>query len=404
MEADKPAMSTQRHPMEGKRDIPIMVVFVCMGLVTLTQLYSVIPMFNDFVHDMHIGESLALWTQTGYGIAYALALLAWGTLADKVGPTKVVVTSAVLSTLAAGLVAAAPTGGALIGFRVVQGVVAASFSPAAFAIIPVVVAPERRNLTITLLTSSFLAAASLGPVFAGSVKLLIGWRGVYVVSAVLFLALGVVLYFIIPPVRGSAVGETNILVPFRTVLSKVPAVLLLLATVTMLSTFVGLLTTFLQYTPMSGAGKQWVSLIGLPAVILVLLANSWIHRVSVTTRLTACGVVSALANLGILATDSSVAWVVLMFVIVFTVGIIGPSLIEGIMPFAVPYVGVGTALFTFFLFIGASIGPQLAGVAQGLPGMVAIDVGLQIVLIVLSLITSRFKAGDPVILRVGGDQ
>ena len=119
-------------------------VVAATAIVVLSQLYGAIPLFAPVQAAFRVDAGQVAWVQTAFGIAYAAGFIAWGPLVDRVGPRRIMLFGLLVLILATIATSLAPSFAWLIAGRVVQGVCAASFAPAAFAYLGARVAPERR--------------------------------------------------------------------------------------------------------------------------------------------------------------------------------------------------------------------------------------------------------------------
>ena len=86
-------------------------------------------------HDLGTSTAGLQWVVDGYNLAVASLLLIGGRLGDRTGHKRVYLAGLGLFAIGTALCAAAPSAGALIGFRVLQGVGAAIELPATLAIL-----------------------------------------------------------------------------------------------------------------------------------------------------------------------------------------------------------------------------------------------------------------------------
>lgn len=379
------AASDTRRPIGG--DWGLVASLCATGLVVLSQLYGILPLFQPIAEDLSANPADAAWTQTAYGLAYSIALLAWGPAADRFGPRRTIVIGALANLAMSALVGLAPSIGVLIALRTVQGIVSASFAPSAFAIIAARVSPQHRGFSVALLTSSFLSAVAVGQLASRFLETLFSWRGFFLTSSIAFALIVLLLLRQVPHVAPLDKTATPLHVFGR--LLRIPsAVLILIATPGMLVTMVGMFAALGRAGEVSGGFMGILELMPLPAVVVMLLLSGPINRISPVTRVVAMLILGGASMLGITLLGESWISIVLMFVVGFSVAVIGPALIAMFLPLALPDAGAGTALWSFMLFIGASIAPQVARLAGSQVGMGWMAVIIDIAMIVL-LLTAR---------------
>jgi EmrB/QacA subfamily drug resistance transporter len=86
-------------------------------------------------HDLRAGPAALQWVVAGFGLALAAGLITGGRLGDLYGRRRVLSAGLVLFTAASVLCGVAPTAGALVAGRVLQGVGAALLMPQTLAIL-----------------------------------------------------------------------------------------------------------------------------------------------------------------------------------------------------------------------------------------------------------------------------
>jgi EmrB/QacA subfamily drug resistance transporter len=134
--------------------------------------------------------SLALvsWVVSGYAVVFAAALTPAGRLADTLGRKAVFLVGFAVFTVASAACALAPSVGALIAVRAVQGLGAALMIPAALGLVLATAPPEKRAAAVGLWGAATSFAAVAGPALGGLLVDGFGWRSVFVVNVPLGIA------------------------------------------------------------------------------------------------------------------------------------------------------------------------------------------------------------------------
>ncbi|MFE5285186.1 MFS transporter [Nocardia sp. NPDC056611] len=351
---------------------------VCaVGILVVGQLYVVLPVLNRLAADWDTSKSAATWTTTAFGLAYGAGFLVTGPLSDRWGRRPVIVgglTATVVSTL---LVAAAPGLVTGLSARILQGLTASFFAPAAFAYLSERIAPERRIFALTCLTSSFLGAGVVAQVLAQLIGNALGWHAIFVAGAIAFAVSAVVLRVVLqPPIRsadplagdgdsGTSVAPSrSVFAPFVDLLRQSRLALLYLSCLAILGSFVGVYTG-IQLAPPEGVGSGNGALLALrasaiPAMVAIPLLAGRLGGIAPATRLVAALGTAAFA-VAVTAVPLGGLWVaVWLFVFVAAIAVAAPAAVQTITARAGAARGAATALYTFALFVGASAGPQLA--------------------------------------------
>ncbi len=132
--------------------------------------------------DLHMQLSELEWIVSGYALTFAALMLIGGKLADAYGRRLVFVTGIVVFTLASLACGLAPSGGALIGARVAQGVGAALMNPATLSIIAVTFPPRQRGTAIGLWAGVSALALAIGPLVGGLLTEHAGWNWIFFIN------------------------------------------------------------------------------------------------------------------------------------------------------------------------------------------------------------------------------
>ncbi|WP_067813108.1 MFS transporter [Nocardia inohanensis] len=342
---------------------------VCaVGILVVGQLYVVLPVLNRLAQDWGTTKSAATWTTTAFGLAYGAGFLVTGPLSDRWGRRPVIVGGLLATVVSSLVVALAPGLGSGLAARILQGLTASFFAPAAFAYLGERIAPERRVFALTCLTSSFLAAGVVAQVLAQLIGNALGWHAIFVAGAIAFALSAVLLRVVLqggrPENAQSAPTVRAVFAPFARLLRQPQLVLLYLSCLAVLGSFVGIYTG-IQLSPPDGIGSGSGALLALrasaiPAMIAVPVLASRLALIEPSRRL-----IAALATAGVAAAITAVPlggiWVaVWLFVVVAAIAVAAPAAVQAIAAQAGPARGAATALYTFALFVGASAGPQIA--------------------------------------------
>ncbi|MFE2041385.1 MFS transporter [Streptomyces sp. NPDC059477] len=129
----------------------------------------------------HLGSSVgtAQWMLNGFNITFAALPLAAGSLADRLGRRRVLLTGIALVGALSLLVALAPSMAVVDVARVVQGCGAAAVLASGAAVLAHSTSGRRRQLAFGFLGTSFGTGLAIGPLVAGALIEAAGWRSVF---------------------------------------------------------------------------------------------------------------------------------------------------------------------------------------------------------------------------------
>ncbi|MFD2468647.1 MDR family MFS transporter [Amycolatopsis silviterrae] len=164
----------------GMTAVPRNVRWVLLGvlLALLLSLLDALIVGNampTIVRDLGGLEQMA-WVVTGYTLATACSTPLWGKLGDLFNRKHIFLASVVLFLVASVLCGMAPSMGALIAFRVVQGLGAGGLGAGAFALIGVLVPPRERGRYQGMVAAVTALGQLGGPLVGGLVTSHLGWR------------------------------------------------------------------------------------------------------------------------------------------------------------------------------------------------------------------------------------
>src|SRR5918998_1761336 len=119
------------------------------------------------------------WTVNGYTLAFAVFLLTGAALGDRFGRRRMFLAGLGIFPLASAAAALAPTTGALIAARAVQGLGAGIVAPLSLTLLSAATAPERRGLALGLWSGVGGLGVALGPLVGGAVIEGISWQWIF---------------------------------------------------------------------------------------------------------------------------------------------------------------------------------------------------------------------------------
>ncbi|WP_051818351.1 MFS transporter [Streptomyces sp. NRRL S-1813] len=345
-----------------------LVVFVITAILATGQMYAVIPVMDAMASAWSASTSSLTWMASAFGFGYAGGFVIFGPLADRFGHRRIVVAGIAATAVTTLLVGCAPDLGPGIALRVLQGLTVAAFPPTVLSYIAERIAPERRMVTTTAITTSFLASAVVGQVAAQSIADAFGWRAVFIAGAIAFgimaFALRAVMVADRPP------HGTSPLAAYRSipkVVSTPGLRLLYLATPAVFGSFVAVYTGI----QLGGIVEDNQALLALrasslPAMIIIPLLTPWLSRIPNAPRVAFALLLAALVALvtGILNPGTG-GLAVLLLIFVAAITVATPAMVGTVGERSGASRSTALSLCTFCFFVGASLGPQLVGALIG---------------------------------------
>jgi predicted MFS family arabinose efflux permease len=350
---------------KARSDLFIITTLALGAVLVVSLMYVTIPLIPVFEHHFKASQSQAIWAGSAFGFAYALGNVVFGTLSDRFRRRTIIGLGLISLTVISIAVGLSPSLGWLIALRAVQGFIASSFPPVALAYVGDVITPRYRAVAVSIISSGFLLAGILGQLYSAAVITFLSWSGVFAMISLAYTAVAIFVF------RLPAGASPNKDIPVAKVYGNM---IKLLSSKSLLSGYAVAVTVLLSFVAMySGLGSyvaarfdihaeglMWIRIAGIPAILLSPLAGHYIHRLG-GRRILIAGLLTAGAGISLEAWSGSVLALVLSSVI-FVAGIsmAVPSAIVLVGQLGGNARGSAIALYGFFIFVGASLGPLLA--------------------------------------------
>ncbi len=147
---------------------------------------------------LHASINTGLWTLTGYLLVSTILLLPVGRWSDLFGRKRIYIIGYVIFAIGSALCALAPTGGALVGFRLLQGVGGGVLASVATPIITEAFPPEELGRALGINSVAWVLGSVVGPVAGGVLVTDFGWRSIFWVTVPFAIAGAVVGIKVLP--------------------------------------------------------------------------------------------------------------------------------------------------------------------------------------------------------------
>ena len=128
------------------------------------------------VEDLGISSTQVQWVQEAYTVVFASLLLLFGSLADRFGRRRMLVTGTIIFVASSIAAALSQSGSALITARFVQGVGGAMILPTTLSLINATFRGRERGIAFAVWGSTIGGMAAVGPLLGGWLTTDLSWR------------------------------------------------------------------------------------------------------------------------------------------------------------------------------------------------------------------------------------
>jgi EmrB/QacA subfamily drug resistance transporter len=176
------------------------LVVIC-GILALTFLDTTVVSvaLGSIQTNLHLGVTGLQWVVDAYAVAFASLMLTGGTLGDRYGRRRLMLSGVVIFAAASLVGALAQSGNVLIASRALMGVGAAASEPGTLSVLRQVFPDHRgRARALGLWAAVSCLGLALGPIVGGVVVGLWDWRGVFWLNVVVAVILLITAYRYVP--------------------------------------------------------------------------------------------------------------------------------------------------------------------------------------------------------------
>jgi EmrB/QacA subfamily drug resistance transporter len=177
------------------------IVSVALFMVTLDNLV-VTNALVSIREDLGASLEQLEWTVNAYTLSYAVFLLSAAALGDRLGRRAVFVAGLGIFTIASAAAAMAPSTGALIAARAIQGLGGAVIMPLSLTLLSDAFAGEKRGLALGIWSGVSGLGVALGPVVGGAVVEGFSWHWIFWLNVPIGIALLPVALAVLTESRG----------------------------------------------------------------------------------------------------------------------------------------------------------------------------------------------------------
>jgi MFS transporter, DHA2 family, multidrug resistance protein len=195
----------------GRREwigLAVLVFPTLLVSMDLTVLHLAVP---ELSADLKPTSSQLLWIVDIYGFMIAGCLITMGTLGDRIGRRRLLLTGATAFGVASTLAALSTSAEMLIATRALLGVAAASLMPSTLALIRnMFVDSKQRAVAVAVWAATFSAGTAIGPLLGGVLLSQFWWGSVFLLAVPVTIVLLIAGPVLLPEFRDPEAGRLDL--------------------------------------------------------------------------------------------------------------------------------------------------------------------------------------------------
>lgn len=158
----------------------------------------------SIVEDLGLTSSQVQWIQESYTLVFAAFLLAFGTLADRIGRRRMLVLGTIVFTGASIWAGLSESGDALIWARLLQGIGGAAMLPTTLSLINANYTGKARGIAFAIWGSTIGGMAAVGPLLGGWLTTDFSWHWAFGINVPIGILIVVALFAFVDESRNPA--------------------------------------------------------------------------------------------------------------------------------------------------------------------------------------------------------
>ncbi|MEV7232247.1 MFS transporter [Polymorphospora sp. NPDC051019] len=208
----------------GRRWLGLCVLMLpaLLASLELTVTHLALPTIGA---DLGASSSQQLWIVDIYAFALAGAMLAMGSLGDRIGRRRLLMLGAAVFAVASTLAAYAPNAETLIAVRALMGIAGSTLMPSVLALAATLfTTASQRRVAIGAVIASVSAGTAIGPLVGGWLLDRFWWGSVFLIGMPVMALLLVLGPWLLPERHGDQRGRIDVLSALLTVGAVLPVV------------------------------------------------------------------------------------------------------------------------------------------------------------------------------------
>ncbi|WP_018653746.1 MFS transporter [Actinomadura flavalba] len=204
--------TTSAVPQAGRREWTGLAVLALPTLLTSLDTSVLFLALPHISADLDPSSTQQLWILDIYALMIAGFLITMGTLGDRIGRRRLLITGAATFGVASVLAAYSTSAEMLIVTRALLGIAGATLMPSTLALISNMFKdPKQRSVAIAAWLSCFMLGIAVGPLAGGLLLDNFWWGSVFLLGVPVMILLIVAAPFLLPEYRNPGAGKLDLL-------------------------------------------------------------------------------------------------------------------------------------------------------------------------------------------------
>ena len=204
-------MTTITEPRAGRREwigLAVLALACLLYVMDLTVLHLAVPAIS---RELHPSSAQLLWIVDIYGFMVAGFLVTMGTLGDRIGRRKLLLTGAAAFGALSIVASLSTSAEMLIVSRALLGIAGATLAPSTLSLIfSMFKHPDQRSRAIAVWISAFSAGSAVGPVLGGIALEHFWWGSVFLLAVPVMALLLILGPIVLPEYRDEHAGRLDL--------------------------------------------------------------------------------------------------------------------------------------------------------------------------------------------------
>jgi len=202
------ATSTQRAGRREWIGLAVLALPCLVYAMDLTVLHLAVPQLSA---QLNPSSAQLLWIIDIYGFLVAGSLITMGTLGDRIGRRRLLLTGAAAFTVASVLAAFSTTAEMLIVTRALLGLAGATVAPSTLSLIRTMFHhPDQRTFAIGVWVTSFSVGSAVGPLVGGLLLEFFWWGSAFLIGVPVMILLLATGRSLLPEYRDPVAGRLDV--------------------------------------------------------------------------------------------------------------------------------------------------------------------------------------------------